>query len=310
MLRVAYCLSPYHLLEALSFYDPSGQMIILAKNGEHYAPLLAELSALTVLPIEERKNVLRELVERNEKFDFYFATLWNRTALLLERAALRSGGHVNIFDDGASGGFDPVRRTWRDWRYPVRWLAFALVDGTQYCDHQQEKRYDPARTTFHSIRPDLMPVPSKSVDLPALRGFLVRLKPHFDHLAEYRGLPVFFDTNDHDWYPFEQKVEILKSLLPNEPTIYLAHPDQRLSVVPHLPQLIDLTDKVHCWNELASFFIQPKAVYSTFSTCAFTLRHIFGLPFENHFMFEEFYRRTGSIGFVIKPTMRAYFEGM
>jgi hypothetical protein len=102
MLRVAYCLSPYHLLEALSFYDPSGQMIILAKNGEHYAPLLAELSALTVLPIEERKNVLRELVERNEKFDFYFATLWNRTALLLERAALRSGGHVNIFDDGAS----------------------------------------------------------------------------------------------------------------------------------------------------------------------------------------------------------------
>jgi hypothetical protein len=310
VLKVAYCLSPYHLLEALSFYDPSGRMIILAKHGEHYAPLLAELSGLTMLPIEERKNVLRDLAERNEQFDFHFATLWNRTALLFEKAALRSGGHVNIFDDGASGGFDPIRRTWRNWRYPFLVLAYALIDGTQYCDHQQQKRYDVVRTTFHSVRPDLMRIPAKPIDLPALRGFLTRLKPHFDHLAPYHGMPVFFDTNDTDWYPLERKVEILKALLPDEPTIYLPHPGQRLSVVLHLPQLIDLSDKVHRWNELASFFIQPKAVYSTFSTCAFTLRYVFGLTFENHFMFDEFYRRTGNENFLINPTMRTYFESM
>jgi hypothetical protein len=108
----------------------------------------------------------------------------------------------------------------------------------------------------------------------------------------------------------EQKVEILKDLLPNEPTVYLRHPAQQMSVVSHLPQLIDLSDKVHRWNELACFFIQPKAAYSTFSTCAFTLRHAFGLPFENHFMFEEFYRRTGNSNFLINPTMRAYFQSI
>jgi hypothetical protein len=315
MLKVAYCLTPYHLLEALSFYENYSTMIILAMHGDHYAPLLTdltELSALTVLRIEERKNVLRQLVERKEKFDFHFATLWNRTALLLEQAALRSGGHVNIFDDGVGGfasGFRPNNKNWRRqaWR-----LAYALVDGTQYCQHPAEKRFDPLRTTFHSVRPELALFPSRKIDLPRLRGLLDRLRGHFDHLGAYRGLPVFFDTNDCDnnWYPFEQKIEILKALLPNEPTIYLPHPGQRLSVVPHIPQLIDLSDQTHRWNELACYFLEPKAVYSTFSTCAFTLRHVFGLSFQNHFMHEEFHRRTGHRAFVVPPHKRAYFAGI
>jgi len=303
--KVAYCMTPYHLLEALSFYDDSSRMIIMAPHGDRYAPLLAELAQLRAHPIEERRDLLKELKDRREPFDFYFATVWNRTALLYEQAALRSGGHVNIFDDGA-GVFGPIGK---DWRRPLRKIAYALLDGTQYCDHPSEKRLDLRRTTFHSVRPDLSPFPSKQIDLPGLRDSLARLGKHFEHLAPYRGMPVFFDTNDCDnnWYPFEQKIEILKTLLPNEPIIYLPHPGQRLSIVPRLPQLIDLSDQVHRWNELACYFLQPKAVYSAFSTCAFTLRYVFGMSFENHFMHEEFYRRTGLKNFIIPSNMRAYF---
>lgn len=307
-LRVAYCMTPYHVLEALSFYDKSHPMIILALYGDRYAPLLAQLEGLRVYPIERRRQILRQLTDQREPFNFYFATVWNRTALLYEKAALRSGGHVNIFDDGA-GVFMPIGR---DWRRYARKIAYALLDGTQYCDHPSEKRFDRARTTFHSVRPDLAPFPAKPIDLPSLRGSLSRLEPHFSHLAQYKGLPVFFDTNDCDanWYPFERKVEILKALLPNEPILYMPHPAQHLSVVPHLPQLIDLSNQTHRWNELACLFLKPKAVYSTFSTAAFTLRHIFGLRFQNHFMHQEFYRRTGHRNFLIPPNMQAYFAGM
>jgi hypothetical protein len=306
--KVAFCMTPYHLLEALSFHDAASPMTVLAQHGDRYAPLLAEVAGLRVYSVESRREFLRTLIDSRERFDFYFATIWNRSALLYEKAALRSGGHINIFDDGA-GCFGPIGK---DWRRPVRKLAYALLDSTQYCDHPSEKRFDRSRTTFHSVRPDLAPFPSKQIDLPSLRNLLTRLREHFEHLAPYCGLPVFFDTNDcdNDWYPFDRKVEILRSLLPNEPTIYLPHPGQRLSIVRHLPQLIDLSDKVHRWNELACYFLQPKKVYSAFSTCAFTLHYVFGMSFENHFMHEEFYRRTGHRNFLIPPNMRVYFAGI
>jgi hypothetical protein len=102
----------------------------------------------------------------------------------------------------------------------------------------------------------------------------------------------------------------LRELLPNEPTIYLPHPGQRLDLVPHLPQPVNLGDQTHHWNELACYFIKPRTVYSVFSTAAFTLRRIFGLPFECKFMFDKFHERTGHPSFVISESMRAYFEGL
>src|SRR5580704_7420533 len=119
-LKVAYCMTPYHLLEALSFYDGFSPMIILSPHGDRYVPLLAELTRLRVHSIEERRDILRKLKDGRECFDFYFATVWNRTALLYEQAALRSGGRVNIFDDGA-GVFGPIGK---DWRRPLRKIAY------------------------------------------------------------------------------------------------------------------------------------------------------------------------------------------
>ncbi len=310
MLRVGCCMTPYHVLETLAFYEDAEPMIIICRYADYYRPLLSDFPSLELVNIEDRRSVLERLEKSGERFDLYFATVWNRTALLLEKAALRSGGRINLIDDGA-GGFG---RRGKDWRRHVRRVAYALLDGTQYCDHPSEKKYDPARTTFYSVVPELSSAPMKpqQIDLARLRGLLARVEPHFEHLKPYRGFPVFFDTNDCEagWYPFEKKIEILRELLPNEPTIYLPHPAQRLDLVSHLPQLIDLRDQTHHWNEMACYFLKPKTVYSAFSTSAFTLRKIFGLSFTCKFLYEDFYKRTGHPSFVLSPSMLAYFEGL
>jgi hypothetical protein len=307
MLKVSFCQTPYHLLEALAFYDDASEMIIVAPHGDRYRPLLAELRMIEFADVSARRDVLRRVIARGQPFDFYYATVWNRTALLFEKAALKLGGHINIFDDGA-GGFGPIGN---DWRRYVRKIAYAVLDGTQYCDHPKEKRFDPERTTFHSVVPELSPVPGKArqIDLSGFQQLMPRIAPHFEHLARYRGMPAFFDTADceSNWYPFEQKVEILRDLLPDEPTLYFPHPGQRLALPPHLPQLIDLSALTHGWNELACYFLKPPVVYSAFCTAAFTLSKLFGMPFKNVFFYPEFLERTGYRGFDISPSMRAYF---
>src|SRR5262249_9180679 len=112
MLKVSFCQTPYHLLEALAFYNPASEMIIVIPHADRYRALLADLSGIEFVEVESRRNVLSRLVDRGEPFDYYFATLWNRTALLFEKAALRLGGSVHIFDDGA-GGFGEPGNDWR-----------------------------------------------------------------------------------------------------------------------------------------------------------------------------------------------------
>jgi hypothetical protein len=201
-------MSPYHLLETLAFHDDSGRMTLLSPRADSYRLLLNDWGALELVEIDERHNLLRKLIASGERFDYYFATLWNRTALLFERAALASGGHVHIIDDGA-GGFGPIGK---DWRRYARRVAYTMLDGTQYCDRPKEKRFDPKRTTFHSVLPALSSAPVKAmqIDTTRLRSLLPRVERHFEHSRPHRGLPVFFDTNDceAEWYPFEKKIQI------------------------------------------------------------------------------------------------------
>jgi hypothetical protein len=310
VLKVGYCMTPYHVLETLAFFSETAPMTIVCAHADHYREVLGDFDGLELIDMNDRRRLLTRLTAERTPFDFYFATVWNRTALLFEKTAMKSGGHINIIDDGA-GGFNPAGT---DWRIYVRRIAYALLDGTQYCDNPKQKHFDRERTTFYSVVPELSAAPVKplQIDMAALRNLLPRVERHFDHLRPYRGMPAFFDTNDCEsgWYPFEKKIEILRDLLPDEPTIYLPHPAQRLSPVSDLPNLIDLGDQTRHWNEMACYFLRPKAVYSVFSTTAFTLRNIFGLTFENKYLFQEFYRRTGHASFNIPPNMRAYFAGL
>ncbi len=315
--KVAFCLSPYHLAQALAFYDGQSEMTVLTRHMEVYRHLLGEFPGLRLLSIDDRAALLRELKRARKPFDFYYATFWNRTALRMEKLALELGGRVHIFEDGI-GGFG---RPWPwHWRKVLSRIVFAILDGTRHADYIVNKAFDPQRTFLYSAMPSLALPESAAknlkvlpIDFSAFRAMLPRIARHFEHLKPYRGMPAFFDTNDceGDWYPFKQKVEILRDVLPQEPLLYFPHPNQRFRATDHFPQLIDMTGKTHHWNEMACYYIDPSAIYSVFSTAAFALRHIYQLKFLNVLLFEEFHERTGHAGFsaeYISPSMKALLD--
>lgn len=308
-LKVAFCWSPYHLLEALAFRDPATDMIILSPHAASYAGFLEDIPRLSLYPLERRDELLDALRKDKAPFDFYYATLENRTALKLEKMALDFGGHVHIFEDGIGGFGRPWPLNWRDWLLRI---IYKIVDGTHPRNHIGDKPYDLKTTTLHSALPEaaLPGLTVRELDFAKVQPLLPKIASHFEHLSKYRGIPAFFDTNDCEggWYPYEQKLEILKDTLPSTPLLYFPHPNQRFNAAEHLSNLIDMTGLTHNWNEMACYYIQPPSVHSVFSTVGFSLRHIFQMKFTNVLMYEEFYRRTGHRGFgpaYISSSMKA-----
>lgn len=300
----AYCLSPFHLLQTLCLAKPDRQMTILSLHPDRYAGLLDFLPRVQFHPAVDWRP-LADQFRQSEPFDYYYAVPWNRPALRLEKLALAHGGHVGILEDGLAN-YRPDDRP-RDLRYYLLRTAYRLVDGTQYCDSIVRKRADPHRTTFYTIdaRRSILGERATQIDFAAMPAIVDGLAPRFAHLDRYRGTPVFLDINDCEggWYPFEKKIEILRSILPKEPMLYFPHPGQKLFLTEHFPNLIDMSGKTSNWNEMAIYFLAPDRIYSILSTSVLTLRDILKLKFENIQYFGTFWEQTRHPAFKLHPNL-------
>lgn len=307
---IGFCLTPFHLVQVLAFLDRRRRFRVLVPHATRYSELLRHRGDIEFISIEDRNRTFAAIKEGKEAFDFYYAVPWNRMALRFEKLALHRGGKVCMLEDGIGNyGEFLVKRGLRYW---VARFAYWLLDGTRYCEDMKEKAEVSPTIEFYSVcaeRSALAPR-VRQIDFSALRMLLDSLRIHFKSLEPYRGLPVFFDTNDCEggWYPFEQKVQILREVLPKEPILYLPHPYQRFHLPTYLPNLIDLTGKTHHWNELACYVLRPPRVYTVFSTAVISLRFVYGLEFESILLDRDFYNRTGNLLFNVPPEARSLLE--
>lgn len=292
---VGLALNPYHLYQIVALRDEARPLRLLGRDAAAWAPVLAAVPGLALVPLEEREREVARARRERQPFDAWHATPWNRTALRLEGAARRSGGRVNIVEDGI-GNYRPPSPGPRPWRERALALALALRDGVRMADHPLCVAYDAERTRLWSLSPRHNPDPRVApIDVAEARRRLAPCLSHFDHLAEFRGRPVFFDTNDTEsgWIGFRTKVAILRQVLPREEILWFPHPAQRHHLPSALPNLVDMTGRTHSLNDLACWALRPGAVHSVFSSAAFVLRLMFGLEFETILLAREFSARTG-----------------
>jgi hypothetical protein len=88
---IGLALQPLHLAQLICEADPARGMTVVARNAARWAPLLACRPDLLLVPVEDRAAVLASAQARRDPFTTVHAVPWNRTALRLERAALRAG---------------------------------------------------------------------------------------------------------------------------------------------------------------------------------------------------------------------------
>ena len=302
---IGLALQPFHLAQLICEADPERGMTVVARDAARWAPLLACRPDLTFVPVEDRAAVLAGAKARRDPFTVVHAVPWNRTAVRLERAALRAGGRVTLIEDGVGCYRKPQVLTLKQ---RLRQLAYRVLDGTRYAEHVAGRTGE-RNVRLVSLVPDraaARPRP-EPLDVQPFRALLPQLAEPFADFARWRGHPVFFDTNDVDsgWLSLTEKVALLRELLPPGPMVYFRHPFQTTSLVGHVDGLVDLTDAARGWNEMATFVIAPERIVSAFSSAAITLRHLFGLPVTHTTLHGAFLARTGAPGYAIGPDMAA-----
>ena len=297
-------LNPFHVLQMICLQPKGRSTRILTNRADGCRKLFGDIPGLEFLPVEARREELDKARDSKGSFDCYQAMPWNRSSLLFAKAALRSGGQVRFIEDGI-GNYPSYKRPF-EWRPALLRIAYWILDGTVRHDHFNNFKLTPG-VIGYSVRPELAIVKGvQKLDVAPLRTLLPNLERHFAHLEPFRGLPVFFDTNDcdNDWYPLDIKLELLKRLLPEGPVLYMPHPSQKIRLCDHLPNLIDLTGKTHGFNELACLVIRPPKIFSVFSTAALTLRYLLNLEFENVLLYQDFFKATGHPAFDPDPRIR------
>ncbi|PSC03724.1 hypothetical protein SLNSH_17420 [Alsobacter soli] len=298
---VALALQPLHLAQAICEIDPARGGVIILRGAQHLAPALACRRDITVAPIEDRHRVLRMLKACHDPFTAIHATPWNRTALRLERAALASGGKVTLVEDGIG-----CYRKAGSWTAEglLRRAVHRVVDGGRYAPHVAMRTQE-RNVRLVSLWPEMAAASPRPepLDPRPFQAVLPELSKPLAALAVYRGLPVYFDTNDVDsgWLTLEQKLAILKDILPRQRMVYFRHPYQRDSLAEHFDNLIDLTDQAKGWNEMAAYVIGAERMYSTFSSAALGLRRMFGVSIAHTTLHAQFLERTGAAGYEIGP---------
>ncbi len=300
---IALALTPLHLAQALCVREPSRPLLLLARQAAAWSNLLGPVEGDRWRPVEDRQTVTAAALRASGAFRLIHAVPWNRTALKLEYAALRSGGGIDLVDDGVGNYRQAPPWTWRE---RLKAAAHRAIDGRAYAEWPQRRAGMPG-VVLHGIDPanSLLDPKPRGIDPAPLRAAWPALRRQFEHLAAHRGRPVFFDTNDVEsgWYPYEAKRELLTRLLPRGPVVYFPHPFQQRRLAADLDNLIDLSGQTHEWNELACWYLQPEAVYSAFSSSVMALRWLTGGPVRHVPLHQAFFEATGHPSFSVDPNV-------
>ena len=302
---VALALTPLHLAQIICLSDPSRPTWVIARHARSWERLLETRPDLVFRPLDVRESLLAAVTSARQPFDALHAVPWNRFALRLERAALKSGGAVTVIEDGI-GNYRPPKPL--GGRERLLALAFSVLDRTIYAEHPAARPERPGLRLVSMIpERSAAGLRAEQLDPGPLRTLIPAVAHHFAAFRALRGCPVFFDTNDatSGWIGRDRKIEILRELLPRERIVYFRHPFQSESMEGAIDGLIDMTAEAHGWAEMACAVMQPAVVYSTFSSAILALRHLFGLPVAHATFHTEFFARTGHPGYRVESAQAA-----
>jgi len=300
-IEIAYCLQPFHFIQFFLLHNRNKKAYVLIPNYKKFSKLFDYFSEIIFIPIEERKIFYKELKENIDSLkdiNYFYAVPWNKTALKIEQLVLQVG-NVFVLEDGL-GNYNLKRQlgSEKSLYYFLHKIYYFFL-GINYCETHYRKKMESINMSnirFYSILPsktgyckDCKEIPKNNLPL------LLNLEEKFSFPDEYRGLPVYFDTNDveHNWLNLEKKIEILKSNLKEDRILYLPHPFQKYKLSNYMSNLIDVSDMTNSYNELFTYFIKPKKIYTQLSTSVFTLKNLFKIDSEIVILADAFFNATG-----------------